>query len=50
VGPEQAQWLARIERDHDNLRAALDWCLAGGSVEDGLALGGGVWRFWWVRG
>jgi non-specific serine/threonine protein kinase len=30
IGPEQAIWLGRMERDRDNLRAALDACLEPG--------------------
>ena len=36
AGPEQADWLERSERELDNIRAALDWCLAHGRVGEAL--------------
>jgi predicted ATPase/transcriptional regulator with XRE-family HTH domain len=36
VGPAQALWLARIECDHPNLQAALEWALAQEGDLDGL--------------
>jgi predicted ATPase len=44
------EWIARLERDHDNLRAAIDRL---GSRRDGAAearLAGTLWRFWYLAG
>ena len=51
TGPEQTGWLNRMEAEHDNLRAALDWSLCGvGKVEAGLCMAVAESRFWAVRG
>jgi non-specific serine/threonine protein kinase len=49
-GPQQVQWLDRLETEHDNLRAALTWCLNQSRAVDALRLGGALWRFWEVHG
>ena len=36
AGPEQAAWLDSLEREFDNLSAALDWLLSSGRSEDVL--------------
>jgi predicted ATPase/DNA-binding SARP family transcriptional activator len=50
-GAERDLWLERLERDHDNLRGALEWSqTAGGDRELGLALGAALGWFWQSHG
>jgi non-specific serine/threonine protein kinase len=50
-GPEQVEWLERLEREHDNFREALRWCLEGeGDAEAALRLATALGGFWEVRG
>jgi predicted ATPase len=39
-GPEQATWLQRLDIEHDNFRAAIQWAVDHGAAEEGLQLGG----------
>ena len=48
AGPEQSEWLDRLEGEHQNLRAALDASLRS-DPEAGLALAGCLWPFWKIR-
>lgn len=51
---QQAMWLEQLEREHENLRAAMRWFLeqaeAGQSYELALRLGGALRQFWLVHG
>jgi predicted ATPase len=44
------EWLERLEREHDNLRAALDRLESSGEIEQAMRIGGAVWEFWCLRG
>ena len=49
-GPLLVTWLDRLEREHDNLRAALQWAVEIGKTEMALRFGIALERFWVVRG
>jgi predicted ATPase/DNA-binding SARP family transcriptional activator len=50
-GGEQRAWLDHLDREHDNLRAALAWCKeAPEGAAAGLRLAGALARFWDVHG
>lgn len=46
AGPNQQTWVARIEAEWGNLRAALDWLVESGDTGQALRLGGAINWFW----
>jgi predicted ATPase/class 3 adenylate cyclase len=53
AGPDPVHWLATLEREHDNFRAALEWTLAddgdGDRAHRGLCLAAALGRFWYLH-
>jgi non-specific serine/threonine protein kinase len=49
-GSEQVAWLARLELEHDNLRAALRWTVAQEDAAAGLRFAVALTPFWEGRG
>ncbi len=47
---EQGQWLARLEQEHEHLRASLGWLLECQDRLPALRLAVALWRFWFIRG
>jgi predicted ATPase len=39
-------WLAVLDREHDNMRAALRWTIRHRQVDIGTRLALALWRFW----
>jgi predicted ATPase/DNA-binding CsgD family transcriptional regulator len=48
-GERQVAWLERLERERDNLRAAMVWLLKRGELEEAARLGWALWLFWGIR-
>ena len=49
-GEEQSAEFDRLEREHENLRAALQWFMEREEPESALRMSGALVRFWSVRG
>ena len=50
-GPGRAAWIAALDADHENLRAALEFCLSEpGQVAAGAQLACDLWRYWETHG
>jgi predicted ATPase/class 3 adenylate cyclase/DNA-binding XRE family transcriptional regulator len=49
-GPQARLWLDRLEREHDNMRAALDWARHTGETMLSLRLAGTLKEYWYRLG
>ncbi len=49
-GADQRAWLDRLDSEHDNFRAAIEWATARPEPEVACRLGFALWRFWQKRG
>ena len=50
MASDPVAWVDRLERDHDNIRAALDWLVTSQSTQSALRLPAVLWRFWQMSG
>lgn len=50
TGPASTAAAAKLEREHDNMRTALQWARDGGEIDIALRLAAALWRFWALRG
>ncbi|HWC32457.1 MAG TPA: tetratricopeptide repeat protein, partial [Actinomycetota bacterium] len=50
TGARTVEWRRRLDREHPNLRAAVEWSLESGDAETGLRISAALWRLWQLRG
>nr|WP_271208860.1 protein kinase [Rhodococcus wratislaviensis]GLK33205.1 hypothetical protein GCM10017611_00470 [Rhodococcus wratislaviensis] len=53
IGPQQLEWIARLEREQPNLREAMEFCTSGetdADAEAGLRIAAALFPFWLSRG
>jgi predicted ATPase len=50
VTPDQGPWRDRVEREDDNMRAALAWYAECREAEGGMRLASALYNFWLARG
>jgi predicted ATPase len=49
TGPRQLEWLERLESEHANFAAAIDWAIEQAETRIGLRLASSLWRVWVAR-
>jgi tetratricopeptide (TPR) repeat protein len=49
-GASQAFWVSRLQREHDDFRAAFDWTIRASETARALRLCAALGRFWIIRG
>jgi predicted ATPase/class 3 adenylate cyclase len=50
ISGQERVWLARLDAELDNIRAALAWSAHGPDAATGLRLGASLWWYWHMRG
>ncbi len=50
TGSQQSLWFERLEAEHHNLRAVLNWAFERDELELALRVAGAVWKFWQIHG
>jgi len=46
----QVAWLDILDREHQNIRLALEWAIAQSDAHEALRIAGSLWWFWYLRG